>query len=44
MIPIKFEAEKWKVGNSWVITIPSGISGLLEQNVKYKITIEEVED
>ena len=44
MIPIKFNAKKWKQGSSWVITIPSGISGLIEQDREYVYSIDEKED
>lgn len=43
MIPIKFSAKKWKINGSWVITIPSGISGLINQGEEYVISIDTVE-
>lgn len=41
-IPISFEKEITKIGESYGIIIPKAIAQLLNSNKKYKFTIEEV--
>lgn len=44
MIPIKFDAIKRKVGNSWMVTIPRGLGAMLDEDVEYTFTITKKEE
>lgn len=42
-IPLRFQRKMWKIGASWVFTIPKSLVENLDKDQEYTIEIKEVE-